>query len=556
MIDSPINDRGGPKWFVYLSLWALVSLGALLAACQEQEQTLEEGGEPFQVEGQVTDLTGNPISGVTVAIASKDGSDERCEDYASDECSLITEETDASGEYLFNVEDRRAATFLVPADNLQDLECTESFFVEQEDVFISGDEDRDFELYPCEASISGVVKDRETADAIPGAIIIGTIPGTGEKVFESETDRDGEYSDELEIGSRLEKIRIEADAIGYESMVKKSNLGYDMNFEFILSEGKESPTIYTASKSGEVHMVSSDGGQEWIYDGYVGYVDTFSDQVFDTAVDQDGYVYTASGTNNDVRKLTPNGEKIWAYDASGYVQRVEVDADGFVYARTGTPGGGSSSLHKVTPDGEQLWVYPSGGGGAVDAWENDVAVDEEGYSYTGLGDDNDTELAKLSPGGELIWTYSKIPRHARGVAVDDDGFVFVASAESRVGDDAMVQKITPDGEQEWSYTGHSDDINEIVVDAHGSVYTASSDGDVYKLTPSGERDWSYDGHSAGVFGVAVDANGFVYTASRDNEVHKLTPGGERIWRYTGHSNDVYGVSVFPGSFSISQGLGD
>lgn len=486
----------------------------------------EIGGDTeATISGEVTDAeTGEGIEGATLA-----GSDPSTGE------DLFETTTTAVGAYetTFTVEEAPDEIEVVAdAEGYETAEVAATF---EEEMTLN------LELTPVEdpgdteATISGTITDEETGDGVEDATVTGADAVTGSELFETETDAWGEYETTFTVEEAPVDVNVVAGADGYEAAEETVGFAEDMQVDISLDRVESTPPhsnapAYTASRDNEVHKVSPQGEQVWVYSEH-------SNNLNRVEVDAEGYVYTAS-FDFEVHKLSPEGEKIWAYTGhSNVVQDVAVDAEGYVYTA-----GRDGELHKLTPDGEMVWIYT---GDFLSLWG--IAVDKDGYIYTGSTND---EAHKVSPDGEQVWVYSGHRASLNDVAVDGNGFVYTAS------NDGEVHKLTPNGERAWAYDGHSWTVHGVVVDSEGYVYTASSDGGVHKLTPDGEQVWAYDGHSDNVWDVAVDLSGFVYSGSSDNEVHKLTPEGDQVWVYAGHSLTVYGITVFPGAFSVSQGLTD
>lgn len=139
---------------------------------------------------------------------------------------------------------------------------------------------------------------------------------------------------------------------------------------------------------------------------------------------------------------------------------------------------------------------------------------------------------------------------AYGVAVDDDGFVYVTDFGNN-----RIQKFTPDGSYvtQWGTPGGGPGQfslpTGIAADHGGHVYVMdTNNGRVQKFTTGGVYvlEWGDPGSGPGQFstalGLAVDLDGFVYVADQfNNRVQKFTSDGTYVgeWDGSGGSDGTF-----------------
>jgi len=285
-----------------------------------------------------------------------------------------------------------------------------------------------------------------------------------------------------------------------------------------------------------------------------------ADFAYDVTVDDAGFVYVAGfsirgqPTCYRTMKYTPSGNAEWnkTYSWGDEINRalgVDVDTAGFVYVagsrstnRYGSPISGDYQLIKYDPDsGNVIWVR------IYDQDQNDVAtgvaVDEAGFIYiTGysgpqeIPDHGPPEYGpydfctvKYDTDGERLWVRehnSGWDDRAFGVAVDDDGNIYVAGSQYRsaTGYDYLIIKYDPDGNEIWKrsfYTWYDDWAYGIAVSKDGYIYAtgwSGSEEDGYdyltvKIDSAGNWVWNetYDKNvKEKAHSIAVDESGYIY----------------------------------------------
>jgi hypothetical protein len=217
---------------------------------------------------------------------------------------------------------------------------------------------------------------------------------------------------------------------------------------------------------------------------------------------------------------------------------------------------------------------------SMNDWGEDIAVDSAGNVYvTGVekgnpGDGDDIWTRKYDKHGNVLWTSTyNSPNNSddwgRGIAVDDNGNVYVTGVEYRddLGqlDNIWTRKYDPDGFEIWTSTYNSpangwDHGKDIAVDSAGNVYVIGDEqrtdiGQDYniwirKYDPDGYELWTSTYNSPNNWydkgcGIAVDDAGNVYVTGYENRgdlgqseniwTRKYDTDGFEIWTSTYNS---------------------
>ncbi len=133
-----------------------------------------------------------------------------------------------------------------------------------------------------------------------------------------------------------------------------------------------------------------------------------------------------------------------------------------------------------------------------------------------------------------------------GMAVDDDGNIFIASGNRG----SIMWKVTPAGEVTEFASGF-DYIVGVAVDADGNVFTNNyNSGELSKVSPSGVKSAFATGLN-GPAGVAIDSEGFIYVTEFGSDfsgtgasILRFSPSGAREVFFSGSPlADVIGIAI-------------
>ncbi|HZT09395.1 MAG TPA: hypothetical protein VFC51_20410 [Chloroflexota bacterium] len=245
----------------------------------------------------------------------------------------------------------------------------------------------------------------------------------------------------------------------------------------------------------------------------------------------------------------------------------------------------NNQVVKLSPDGDVLarWPTPHGSLGESSS-PRGVAVDAQGNVY--VSDSPRNHVLKLDPAGNVVATWGACTPSAenrfcdptqpglfvdpQGIAVDGSGAVYVVEVAGN-----RIQKLTSDGQPiaVWEMRGRAPGdlwiLGSPALDLDGNLYVPDEyNNRVLKFSPDGALlaqigggpDASPEpGRFHGPRGVAVDQAGNIYVSDRDNwRVQKLAPDGTFIdqWRHCldAPSCQFPDAGDGPGEFFAARGL--
>jgi serine/threonine protein kinase, bacterial len=295
---------------------------------------------------------------------------------------------------------------------------------------------------------------------------------------------------------------------------------------------------------------------------------------FGVAVDSSGNVYVGDTSNQEIRKITAQGDVTTlagsttpgAADGTGAAasfndpEGVATDAAGNVYVVDHA----NNEIRKVSPAGVVTTLAGSTTPGSTDAvgtaasfnLPTGIAIDANGYLY--VADSSNNEIRKIAPDGTVSTLAGSTTPGSRdgvgaaasfnmptSVAVDASGVVYVVDHDNQ-----EIRKISPSGSVSTlagsTTAGHADGTGaaasfdfpySLALDQSGSLYVADYLNNEIRLVTSagvvttiagstafGHADGT--GTAATFFspvGIAVDAGGNLFVAEiHNNDVRKIT----------------------------------
>jgi hypothetical protein len=206
----------------------MVSVG--LTACGDNTSPtgpeLEPDPEPSEVEvtvdGTVTNEGDQPIDNVTVTVF-RGGQEETLGD--------ATTEGDGTYEIMFTLAEDNTP------DELRIAVEAEAFVNDEATVAFGLGISRDFVLEPAlrEATITGIITQAETGDAIGGASVKGTRGDTGDELFDVTSDAGGVYEATFEVLGRLGGLSVAVKADGFEDEDAMVSFSTSLSKDFALT---------------------------------------------------------------------------------------------------------------------------------------------------------------------------------------------------------------------------------------------------------------------------------------------------------------------------------
>jgi uncharacterized protein (TIGR03437 family) len=347
--------------------------------------------------------------------------------------------------------------------------------------------------------------------------------------------------------------------------------------------------IRKLSPSGALSTVAGNGGLEFISYGSIGDGGPASNAGFyypgAVVVDAAGDVLIADTSNNEVRKVSPNGTitALAGTGASGYTgdggpatsarlagpSGLALDAAGNLYIADNS----NNRIRKVSPSGMITTVagngilgYSGDGGAATSAelaYPNAVAVDSSGNLF--IADSGNFVVRKVTAAGVISTVAGGASGPALGdggpatsaylqspyaVAVDNAGNLYIADINA-----ALIRKVSPSGiistfagngyfnfsgDNGPATTAQTSPIYSPVMDAAGNIYfidpprirKISTSGTITSVAGNGQYGSSGDGGPATSAelsmpsGLALDSAGNLYIADPGStSIRKVSPAG-------------------------------
>jgi len=244
------------------------------------------------------------------------------------------------------------------------------------------------------------------------------------------------------------------------------------------------------------------------------------------AVDSSGNVYVAEVYNNRIQKFNSDGVFITKWGA-GYAYGVAVDSSGDVYVSIDSGWAQNRRIQRFTSDGGSItkWTVVEPRAVAVDSSGNNVYMTyRANYSVNKYSTTDGITYTFVTKFGGYGTGDGQFCSYIRGVAVDSEGYVYVADTGN-----GRIQKFTSDGVfiTKW---GLIDRPNAVAVDSSGNVYVvhesgwyqysvskySTTDGITYTFVTKFGSGGTGDGQFFFPSGVAVDSSGNVYVSDSGN----------------------------------------
>lgn len=195
---------------------------------------------------------------------------------------------------------------------------------------------------------------------------------------------------------------------------------------------------------------------------------------------------------------------------------------------------------KLNSDGQFQWAYTGINGDVAD-----LAVDGEGYIYVAS---RDNKLHRINSNGIKKRNYKGLDESIRSLAIDKEGYLYLGAK-------GKIQKKSPKGAKKWTYEiGRSESATSLEVDKEGYLYAGTTFERIHKINSEGDKQWVKKLDYRSIRDLAVDYRGNIYLANR-NQVNKKSTDGNKKWSYDEHETSIIGLAVDQNGYIYSFSIG-
>lgn len=248
--------------------------------------------------------------------------------------------------------------------------------------------------------------------------------------------------------------------------------------------------------------------------------------VNDAMADGEGALYSYAPDTFMVVKYGPGGERVWSFRLPGFAEALTVDSRSRVIVAGRNPAGadfGAGALPAgrfvlvLDRDGDLVWARSLESLGVSASFEPKRADADRWGNVALAGALPDpvrggvAALVKLDADGRVQWTYAdRRPGASHGVAVDNDGFLYLAGVlrEAQPGETDFVPylvRLDPAGQVVWERRIETEYGGATGVAVHGNRVLVS--GGFIKPLTFGGRQYTAKGSWSDAFVAAYDRNG-------------------------------------------------
>ncbi len=188
------------------------------------------------------------------------------------------------------------------------------------------------------------------------------------------------------------------------------------------------------------------------------------------AVAADGTIYIGLNSNG-LYARNPDGSAKWNFSAAGSVQSSPaIGGDGTIYV-----GSSSGNLYAINPDGTEKWHFETGG----TIYASPV-IGEDGTVYVGS---SDMKFYAINPDGTEKWHFTTLGgfMHADIAAVGADGLIYVTGYDTTMGFAKYLYAFNSDGSLNWVYTESDVIQGGIAISDDGTLYVGSYGGTLHAI---------------------------------------------------------------------------
>ncbi len=249
---------------------------------------------------------------------------------------------------------------------------------------------------------------------------------------------------------------------------------------------------------------------------------------YSTGVDSLGNIYVGEGEGY-LTKIDSNGNHIWSNNIhNSPINALAIDYQDNIYISGNT----DNIIRKITPDGNQIWAFTKFSTGSI----RKIVTDNFGNTYA-FNDTTNIIIKKINSSGNEVWSKTILNSDIEGLnsmAVDNIGNIYIGGYNlvDYPSYDAVLRKLNASGNELWTKiieTDYNAGVKKIVVDGQNNVHCVSNKK-IFKITPNSDVAYIFY-HFSEINHLQIDGLNNIYISGYEQEISKISLSGDWIWSY-------------------------
>ena len=246
---------------------------------------------------------------------------------------------------------------------------------------------------------------------------------------------------------------------------------------------------------------------------------------------------TATGVavrSDGALELAPSFKPLYT-TPSTYIWAVDTDAEGNVYAASGSP----ARVYRITPEGKASVIFAP-----QELQVQSLIVDPKGVIYAATSPDG--KVYKIQRGGKSAG------KRGEESAVDNS-----TSAASPAGSAPQVQ-IDKSYSSSVFFNPETKYIWDLAMDKQGTLYVATGDhGEIFRVSKNGEHSVFFKSDEAHIRVLTFDSKGDLIAGSDGSGlIYRIAPSGDAFVLYSAPKKEITALAVDSGGNIYAAGVGE